>query len=341
MIFRIIAASALTLILVLGICVWWLQHDLSTPYFSSGDPEVFVEIPKGATTRNIAELLADAGVLRNRLPFVVYLRWTGEGRRLQAGEYRFSGPATPPEIIHRLIRGDVFFNTITIPEGLTAHEIIDLIASSKLADAVELENLLGKTAWIRDLAPAAGNLEGYLFPDTYRLPRKAGSEDILKAMTDQFKEKMKKILAEHPLPEGWNIAGIVTLASMVEKEVKTASERPLVASVLRNRLEKGMPLGCDPTVIYALKIAGKFDGNIRKPDLRISSPYNTYVHTGLPPGPIASPGADSLIAALSPAKTEYLYFVSRNDGTHQFSRDFKTHQAAVQQYQGRRTLAKR
>jgi UPF0755 protein len=333
--------SLLLFIISLFSIYWWIRHDLATPYYSGTETQTFVEIPKGASPRQMADLLTDAGVMKHRLPFILYLRWTGEGRKLQAGEYRFSEPATPPDIIQRLIRGDVFFNSITIPEGLTALETISLIAQNGLAKSAELERLLSRTSWIEDYDKGAASLEGYLFPETYRFSRKAGAEQILRAMVDQFKEKARKLLASQPLPQGWDLRKVVILASMVEKEVKSRAERPLVASVLKNRLEKGIPLACDPTIIYALKASGKFDGNIRKADLSMDSPYNTYIRPGLPPGPIANPGFDSLKAAMKPAETEYFYFVSRNDGTHQFSKDYKTHQSAVTHFQKRRAASSR
>ncbi len=331
---KLAISFALGVVLFAAVTLWF-RHELTTPYYDSSATETFVDIPRGATTRAIADLLVEAGILENRFPFILYLRWTGDGKRLQAGEYRFVEPATPVQIVQRLVRGDIFFHSLTIPEGLTARETIELIAHSGLGSLDEMERILRRTEWIRDLAPRAGSLEGCLFPDTYRFPRKADSEEIIRALVDRFHVEMRRLLQEHPLPPGWSPGGIITLASLVEKEVKSHDERLLVASVLTNRLEKGIPLACDPTIIYALKLAGKFDGNIRKSDLGIESPYNTYVHPGLPPGPIASPGADSLRAALAPPKTDYLYFVSRNDGTHQFSKDYQSHQNAVARFQKR------
>jgi UPF0755 protein len=196
-----------------------------------------------------------------------------------------------------------------------------------------MESALRKTEWIMDLDPKARDLEGYLFPETYRFGRNIDSAMLIKTMVDQFRIRLAKILAQSPLPEGWSISEIVTLASMIEKEVRIPEERPIVASVLVNRLERKIPLACDATIIYALKLAGTYNGNLRKSDLAINSPYNSYLRLNLPPGPIANPGADSLHAALNPSKTDYLYYVSRNDGTHQFSSDFHSHQKAVSRFQ--------
>jgi len=330
---RNLTLQLLVVVLVLALAAWWVRSQLVTPYYGAASAETFVDIPRGSTTDSIAASLSNAGVLRHRLPFQLYVRWTGAGRRLQAGEYRFSVPATPVQVVQRLMQGDVFFYAITIPEGLTAQETIDEITRYGLGDPGEMERALHRTEWIRDLAPNAQTLEGYLFPDTYRFGRKSTSEQILHAMVDQFRIRITRLVAEHPLRPGWTIARLVTLASLIEKEVSNRDERYMVASVFDNRIEKGMRLACDPTVIYALKLTGKYDGNIHKRDLQIESPYNTYVHVGLPPSPIANPGLDSLRAALAPPKTDYLYFVSRNDGTHQFSKDFRAHESAVSRFQ--------
>jgi peptidoglycan lytic transglycosylase G len=321
------------LVAAAGLAFWWTRSELRTPYYGAVTTEAFVDIPRGASSAAIATMLTDAGILRHRLPFILHLRLTGAGRRLQAGEYRFNSPASPIEIADKLIRGDVFFLSVTVPEGMTARESIAWIARNGLGDFGEMESALRRTDWIRELDSEARDLEGYLFPETYRFSRHATSEDILRAMVERFREVLGKLVAELPLTPGWSVSSIVTLASMVEKETNLETERSLVASVLTNRLEKGMPLACDPTVIYALKLAGKYNGNLRKGDLALDSPYNTYIHPGLPPGPIANPGVESLRAALAPPRTDYLFFVSRNDGSHEFSRDFESHSRAVAKYQ--------
>jgi len=328
-----------TLILILllfsatGITAGWIHRELRTPYYGSPNAETFVDIQRGAGPSTIATALAEAGILHSRLPFLVYVRWSKSARRLQAGEYKFTSPATPEQIVQRIIRGDVFYISITVPEGLTARETAEHIAGAGLGQLNELENALMQTDWIRDLDPGARTLEGYLFPETYRFSRRVTSEEIVKAMVDQFKLRFARLTQAHSIPDNWSPSQIVILASMIEKEVKSPQERPLVASVLVNRLDKGIPLACDPTIIYALKLAGKYEGNIRKADLGIDSHYNTYIRTGFPPGPIANPGEESLEAALTPPKTDFLYFVSRNDGTHQFSRDLQSHLSAVARFQ--------
>ena len=312
---------------------FWLRSELETPYYGAQDTETYIDVPRGANTSEIADLLVNAGILHRRLPFRLYLRFTGMGRRIQAGEYRFSEVATPGQIIQRLVRGDVYYRSVTVPEGLTAEETIELLAKNGLGNPAELEQALLKTNWIHDLDPKAKNLEGYLFPETYRFGRKADSETIIKSMVDQFRIRIARLLSSSPPDTGWNVSRIVILASMIEKEVKKPEEGPLVASVLINRLRKGIPPACDATIIYAMKLAGIYKGRLRKADLAMESPYNSYLHQGLPPGPICNPGEGSLRAALNPADTDYYYYVSRNDGTHQFSKDLQSHLNAVNRFQ--------
>jgi UPF0755 protein len=330
---RWLLASVAAGIFVLAVTGLWLFSELRNPYISAPNAEVFVDVPRGAASSSIAQRLQDAGLLRSRLPFLLYLRWSGLARDLKAGEYRFSAPATPVEIARRIAAGDVYFLNVVIPEGLTARETVELIARSGVGKLQELLAELRRTEWIRDLAPGAKNLEGFLFPATYRFTRNVTAEEILRPIVGEFRSRYSALIVRSPVPFGWDAERIVTLASIVEKEVKASAERPLVASVMVNRLRTNMPLGCDATVIYALKIGGGFDGNLHKSDLALESPYNTYVNRGLPPGPIACPGEASLEAALKPAQTDYFYYVSRNDGTHQFSVDYRAHSAAVARYQ--------
>jgi UPF0755 protein len=333
---KLLLSLLLLVVLAVAASAWWIRQEITSSYYAGPDEGAFVNIPRGAGPRTIANMLADAGVVRSALPFYLYVRWTGSGRHLQAGEYLFNSPATPPQVLDRIARGDIYFIAVTVPEGLTARETLELVARNGVGSLPEMTALLTRTEWIRDLAPHARNLEGYLFPETYRFTRAISSEEIVKSMVSQFRTQYEKLTRRFSAAPGWTTHRIVTLASLVEKESGKESERPLVASVFSNRLERGMPLACDPTIIYALKLAGRFDGNIRKPDLTMESPYNTYTHPGLPPGPIANPGASSLEAAIHPANTDYLFFVSRNDGTHQFSSDYRTHSLAVSRYQKRK-----
>jgi len=326
-------AAALTIIIGISLFAVWFYMELETPYYTSTSDETFVEIPRGLDTGKISDLLVESGILRNRIPFIAYLRFTNNAGRIKAGEYRFTGLASPKQITQRLIRGDVYYRVITIPEGLTAIETIELLARNGFGNLEEMKLVLKKTDWITDINPDAENLEGYLFPETYHFGRKADSTLIVKTMVEQFKKQYRKILSKSPPHAGWNTSRIVILASMIEKEVQKAEERTIVSSVYYNRLERRIPLACDATIIYALKLNGTYDGNIRKADLSMESPYNSYRNPGLPPGPIANPGAGSLRAALQPDKTDYLYYVSRNDGTHVFSKNYQSHQRAVNKYQ--------
>jgi UPF0755 protein len=325
--------AAIAIVLIVAATALWIRHELTTPYFGAGGGEVFVDVPKGAGGTTIARLLSDAGVIRFRFPFMLYERLGDLGRRMKAGEYRFASPATPIEVASRIAAGDVYYVSITIPEGLTARETVELLARNGIANLELLQRALGHTDWIKDLNPDARDLEGFLFPETYRFPHTIAADDVVRTLVNEFRARFSALQSRSPMSSGWNAEAIVTLASMIEKEVKAPEERPLVASVLINRLRANMPLGCDSTIIYALKTSGRFDGTLHKVNLSMESPYNSYIHKGLPPGPIASPGEASLAAALRPAETAYFYYVSRNDGTHQFSKDYSAHLLAVSRYQ--------
>lgn len=311
----------------------WLRTELETGFYGSSQTETLVEIPRRASTSRVADLLVDSGVLRRKIPFLLYMRLTNKGRSIQAGEYKFAGAVSPLQVARRLITGDVYFKSVTIPEGLTAQETIELLARNGVGSLSELQDLLYRTDLISDLNPDARNLEGYLFPETYRFGSRADSEAVVRAMVEQFRTRITRLTAQNPPSRGWDIPRIITLASMIEKEVKKAEEAPLVASVYVNRLDRGMPLACDATIIYAMKLAGIYRGRLGRADLVMASPYNSYLHTNLPPGPIANPGENSIRAALKPAVTDYYYYVSRNDGTHQFSKNFTHHQIAVDRFQ--------
>ena len=308
---------------------------LKTPYKGYAESEQFVEIPAGAGASVIRQRLLDAGVVHDGLTLRLALRWTGASRDLKAGEYRFDRPMTPIEVIAKIARGDVYGQRITFPEGLTIREMAALYEMRGLGRARDFIDAARNTALIQDLDPGASDLEGYLFPDTYPVGRTVVASDLIQKMVAGFRAAYPAQAPQPPDQAPLTPRQIVTLASLIEKETAKAEERPLVSAVYRNRLRIGMGMQADPTVIYALQKAGKYDGNIRKDDLSINSPYNTYRFPGLPPGPIASPGKASLAAAVEPAEAPFLYFVSKNDGSHVFATTLAEHNRNVQEYQVR------
>ena len=321
------------LLLAAAAAAAWVYVRARAPYQGFIGAEQFVEIPPGAGSRTIADRLVGGGVIRDRLTFRVALWLTGEGRRLKAGEYRFDRPMTPADVIDKLARGDVFLVHLTFPEGLTSFEMAAVFESHGLGTAASFVQASRDASIIHDLDPEAKSLEGYLFPDTYGVPRRTDASKLVRMMVAEFRKAWTPALRDAAASRQLTPHQAVTLASIVEKETAQPAERPTVAAVYANRLRIGMPLQCDPTVIYALERAGTYDGNIHKADLSIDSPYNTYRYPGLPPGPIASPGRASLDAAVHPADSDVLYFVSRNDGTHVFSRTLEEHNRNVQKYQ--------
>jgi UPF0755 protein len=331
---RLILIATLLVLAGAG-ALWWLQTRLTTPYRGFATAEVFVDLPSGASVARIASELAAAGVVADPLTFRIAARLSGNDRRLQAGEYRFADPASPFDVVDRLSRGDVYNRSVTFPEGLTIREMAGVFERAGLGAAADFERAGADGSLLGDLDPDARTLEGYLFPDTYAFPRKAGAAGAVAAMLARFQAAFGLDLRAEAADRKLSLREVVTLASLIEKETATASERPLVAAVYHNRLKIGMPLQCDPTVIYVLMQARRWRGNLTRQDLQINSPYNTYRFAGLPPGPIASPGLQSLQAAVRPADVPYLYFVSRNDGTHVFATTLAEHNRNVQEWQVR------
>ena len=299
--------------------------------------ETFVEIPPGSSSTQIGAQLEKAGVVRSRYGFDLVRIW--KRGVLKAGEYRFDHAAPVTEVYARIARGDVFTLPVTIPEGATR---FDIAARVEQAGLVKKEDFLTatvhETALIADLDPQARSLEGYLFPDTYRFPRKATATQIASVMVRRFRTAAAGIGLGTSMGNGSmtrDVHSVVTLASLVERETAVNAERPLVASVLTNRLAKKMPLMTDPAVIYGLEVEGKWRGSIYQSDLAYDTPYNTYRHAGLPPGPIANPGLPSLRAALNPAATDYLYFVAAGadpQGKSRFAATLDEHNKNVASY---------
>jgi UPF0755 protein len=317
----------LTLVLLLLLAVGAAAYLVYTPYGPSS--ETFVDIPPGTGATSVATLLRKNGIIRSRYAFAL-LRLTHNGT-FKAGEYRFDHPAPPGEIYSRLTQGDVYTQTLTIPEG---YNIFDIAAAVETAGFAKRDAFLAAerqhTELIAGLLPPGTHpesLEGYLFPDTYHFSRHATPLQMLTAMVHRFRQATTQLGIDRA-----SMTQTVIMASLIEKEVGQETERPLVAGVFVNRLAKSMPLATDPTVIYAALLDNRWRGTIYASDLQSLSPYNTYKHTGLPPGPIANPGIAALRAAMSPARTDYLYFVSDAAGHTRFSVGLREHAEQVQAY---------
>jgi UPF0755 protein len=329
------ATRTLIALIVIGavgaaaVCYW----RISQPYKGYGAPEQFVDIPPGTGAHTIADRLVAAGVVEDRATFRLALWLSGSAKRLQAGEYRFDEPLTPLQVVDKLARGDVYVQQITFPEGHTIREMAQIYEEHGFGDAAAFQAAASNRALVQEIDPGARNLEGYLFPATYALPRKAGAPRLVRLMLDRFEQVVGPEMRKQIEARGETLRQVVTLASLVEKETARPEERPIVAAVYWKRLRLGMALQCDPTVIYALMQVGRYDGNLTRAGLMFDSPYNTYRYPGLPPGPIASPGKASLEGAANPAPVDYLYFVSRNDGSHEFARTLAEHNRNVHQFQ--------
>jgi len=292
--------------------------------------EVTVEIQGGSTFISAAQKLRDEGVIRSLKPFVLLGKIKGLSNSIQAGELRFRTDMTPVEVLDILSRGKAVVYSVTLPEGYTARQIARLLAEKGLGDETRVLALTEDVSFARSLGLPADRLEGFLFPDTYSWPKGTPEEDLLRRMVNRYQNVFDSSMKARSRELGMTELEVVTLASIVERETGVDSERSLVSAVFHNRLTKGYRLQTDPTVIYGLK---DFDGNLTKKHLRTDTPYNTYTRGGLPPGPIANPGAASLKATLYPEDVSYLYFVSRGDGTHIFSNTLVEHNKAVKAYQ--------
>ena len=310
---------------------WFLWSALTSPYKGYPEPGKLVEVHKGQRTSTIIRHLQAAGIVRDEYIPLIYVKVVRYRESLKAGIYEFSKPMSAAEVVDKLIRGDVVMKSVTVREGLDRFAVGRLFAAEGFGRPDAWDKLTADPEPIRDIAPEAKSLEGYLFPDTYKFGPGTPPKTIVQAMTQNFRKHFGAEM--NYITTGLTPHQTVTLASIVESEAKLPQERPLVASVYLNRLQKHMLLGADPTVIYALKLANRWDGNIHKADLQIDSPYNTYRFPGLPPGPIVSPGLASLRAAAAPAKTNLLYFVARHDGSHAFSSTIAEHNRNVQIYQ--------
>lgn len=333
---KVLVAAGLAVLVVGGVVAWgarMLYQQADQVYRDYTGDEVFVDIAPGTSTREIGRQLVAAGVVSDEQVFRMALWRSGRDRSLQAGEYRFAEPASALEVIDVLARGQVHLRTLTFPEGLTRWEMADVFGRSSFGTAAEFLAASERAELVAELDPDASDLEGYLFPETYALPRDATADDLVEAMVAQFERTFDDALRALAAERELTVREVVTLASLIQRETGLDAERPIVAAVYTNRLARRMPLQCDPTVIYALMLDGLYDGNLTRENLRYDSPYNTYVYAGLPPGPISAPGAADLWAALHPSDDSYLYFVSRNDGSHVFANTLREHNRNVREYQ--------
>jgi len=316
-----------------GLAGWWGWRELQRPW-GTADDEVVFEVTPGESAGGILRRLETQGLVVDARLAKAYLVYRLGDPPLRAGEYRLEGSMDTLDVLDELIRGEVVTYALTLIEGLTLDEAAAEIARQGFGDEELLLREMRDPGRISDLDPAASTLEGYLFPETYHFARGVTEAEIVSKLAATFREHYRGEV-EARVPPGMGVRDLVTLASIVEKEAQIDSERPRIAGVYSNRLERGIALYADPTVIYALKLAGTWDGNLRRPDLRFDSPYNTYVYAGLPPGPICSPGLASLQAAAEPEEHSFIYFVSRNDGTHVFAETLREHNRNVDEWQRR------
>jgi UPF0755 protein len=312
----------------------WSTWSLQRPYKGYEGPERLVTVAPGSGAAQVLDKLEREGVIPNAKLARIYLTVQGNPK-LQAGQYLFRGPLTTPQALSKVIHGQTVSRTATIIEGLTLEEIADQLSRAGFGRREVFLDLMRSPRLIADFDPDAPDLEGYLFPETYNFASGTSEKEIVETLVKTFRRRFEREVRPRMAQgaPGKTVRQVVTLASIVEKEARVPGDRPLIAAVYRNRLDRRIGLAADPTVIYALKRVGRWAGNIRKEDLRMDSPYNTYRYAGLPPGPICSPGLASLEAAAAPAAVPYLYFVSRNDGTHVFSETLAEHNRNVEIWQ--------
>lgn len=348
---RKVAALIIVVLIVAAAALgaFWIRRELTRPYRGFSNAQVFVDIPRGTSRWSIAGLLQRNGVIHSRLAFLAVSE-RHHRSALQAGEYMFDKPLTPRGVFAQIAGGHIFVHIVVVPEGWTMFDIATELEKQHLCTKAEFLSVSDNASLVSDIAPHAKSLEGFLFPSTYQFSRGASPEEMAATMVHEFREEWSRIQASNPHNSTAAAANtdppkpaeltkpslsadeIVTLASLIERETPQPQERPVVASVFYNRLKLGLPLQCDPTVQYALDLLGKPVPKVSAEDLHVKSPYNTYLHRGLPPGPIANPGDASLRAALQPAQTHYLYFVANGSGGHFFSSTLAQHNRNVQKY---------
>lgn len=334
--FKTLDRLLIPIFLVGSLILFLVVHFLTFLYIPPSMEEVnkVIEVQAGATLREVGDLLSQESLITQVPYFILLGKLTLTERNIKPGEYAFTTRMPPLEILDSLKKGKILTYELVVPEGYTADQIAHLVEAQKMADYDTFMGLVRDPDFIRSLGLKTDGLEGYLFPDTYYFPKKIGAEEMIRTMVAKFRDTFEPALEERARELNMTQNKVITLASIIEKETSVESERRLVSAVFHNRLRRNIPLQSDPTVIYAL--LPNFHGTLHKSHLKVKSPYNTYRNRGLPPGPIANPGRESLYAALYPENVDYLYFVSKNDGTHHFSSTLQEHNRAVWKYQKRK-----
>ncbi len=355
----VFALLVLAVIAVAGFS-YWMFNSLNSAVTHEKSNQ-FIKIEKGSTPREIIAKLRAEGILASEIPSLVYLRTVGDAGKLQAGDYQFPTPISPLQVFKELEKGEALTTKLTIPEGFTRFDIAKRIAEkfgkappaiaggtdSPSVDDKAILAMMDDVTMIRDISPTAKNLEGYMYPTTYNLPRETKPADVIKRMVDEFRKFWKPEWSQQAKTLGRTPHEIVTIASLIETETGVEAERPIVAGIINNRLAKNIPLGIDQTNVYIAKMLGKWDGTIHKSDLEVDSPYNTRTKTGIPPGPISSVTESSINAALNPTPNDFIFYVRNvdlNDGSHwfyAFAAEFERGKAKYQEWLVKERLEKR
>lgn len=324
-------ALFILVILLIGLVGIDFYQKVTTPYKDYRD-KITINVPKGSSVAAIAKELQQKRVIQSYLYFRVYYRLFYSGASFKTGEYLFENPMTMKEVMEQLVQGRILLHKITIKEGLIISEIAHLVERERGIPAENFIRAAGDTQLIKDIDPTATDLEGYLYPDTYFIRKDIKARELVRFMVEKFKDNLSDSMRWRAEQLGWSVREVITLASLIEKETAAREERFLISSVFHNRLKIGIPLGCDPTIIYALKRDNIYRGKLGWNELKYDSPYNTRIYKDLPPGPICNPGYASIEAALYPENTKYLYFVAKDSHSHYFSKSLQEHNWAVHKF---------